>query len=461
MIDTIHIRKFDSGYSRRHFLKQITGGLLSLGVLMPLHKAMAANGEITKAYPDELLSIDDYTKNQINTGDLITSDNVDKIKELLDPIRYHQIAKQGRVLRVAKTSQDIMRLSPYEYVEATFRNQAQARFSDNGNVVTLDGKPWIGGNPFPNPGTALEIFAGLTLSWGRHDASLYSIKEFDIDSEGDVAYEYETIWAELSPTGRLVMEPKPYWNEHADKLRFQSVIFTAPNDIKGTSFLNIWPYDQNQFPELYGYLPSFKRIRRYPSNQRFEPLVPGSSLYLSDAWAAGDPFLTWGDYKIVHQGPALAGISNNWNAEHPNWEHSTHGGPQGNTFWDTDVELVPEAVVVEAKPVKFPRAPISKKQVWFDARTLLPFAMVSFDRQGKAYRSFDGSYSLYEQGQKRVMDGNYPYWSWTHVHAHNIQTNTMTRLEQVFKVKGNHQMRVNDPAIFDKYLTRSALRTFN
>ena len=64
-------------------------------------------------------------------------------------------------------------------------------------------------------------------------------------------------------------------------------------------YFNIWAYDQNLFPELYGYLPAFKRVRRFPTNQRFEPLNPGSELYLSDAWAAGDPFLTWGNYKIV------------------------------------------------------------------------------------------------------------------------------------------------------------------
>ena len=32
-------------------------GVLSTGVLMPLAQAIAATGDITKAYPDELLSI--------------------------------------------------------------------------------------------------------------------------------------------------------------------------------------------------------------------------------------------------------------------------------------------------------------------------------------------------------------------------------------------------------------------
>ena len=128
------------------------------------------------------------------------------------------------------------------------------------------------------------------------------------------------------------------------------------------------------------------------------------------------------------------------------------------SFWDTKVQLVPEALVVEAEPVKFARAPVGKKRVWFDARTMLPFVMVSFDRNGQVFRSFDGAFSLYRKGEETVMDGAHPYWSWTHVHAHNIQTNRITRLEQVQRVKGGHTMMVNDQSAFDRYLTTNALR---
>ena len=453
----MHIRKYTMDYTRRHFLKQMGKGFVATGVLMPLWQAIANAGDISAAYPDELLSIDSYTQGKISTGDIISADNVEKVKDLLDPIQYMQIAKMGRKLRVIDTTTDIMQLNPWEYMEATFRHQGQARFDKTGNVVSRDGKPWIGGNPFPDPKSAKEIFAAITLSWGRHDASFYAIKEYDLDNFGNVAYKYQSCWAELAPVGRVSMDPKPYWPGHEDKLRYQSVFFVSPNDIRGTSFLNIWHYDQNKFPDLYGYLPAFKRVRRFPTNQRFEPLIAGSTLYLSDAWAAGDPFLTWGNFRIVHRGPALAAVSRSWNGDHDNWEHGTHGGPKNETFWDTDVELVPEAIVIEAEPVKYPRAPISKKRVWVDARTLLPLSMVSFDRRGDMFRSFDGAYSLYQQGDNTVMDGSHPYWSWTRIHAHDVQTNRMTRLEQVQEVAGGFRTQVNNEGIYDRYLTRSAL----
>ena len=90
-------------------------------------------------------------------------------------------------------------------------------------------------------------------------------------------------------------------------------------------------------------------MRRFPTNQRFEPLVPGITLFLSDAWAAGDPMLTWGNYKVVGRGPMLGAVSQNWTGGE-NWEREVHGGPHGQTFMETSMELVPEVLIVEAEP---------------------------------------------------------------------------------------------------------------
>lgn len=453
----MRIIRYDHDYSRRHFLRQLGRGAVTAGVLMPMWDAMAKSGDASQAYPEELRSIEGYTKGRIKTGDDISADNVEAVKELLSPIQYAQVLHMGRRLRVAPTTTDMMRLSPWEYIEATLRNRGLARFDSRGNVVIADGKPWIGGNPFPDARDAVELFAGLTMSWGRHDGSFYAIKEYDISAQGDQQFSYELGWAELSPVARDKMEPKPYWPGHEDKLRYQSVFFQSPESSHGISFLNVWDYDQSTFPELYGYLPDFKRIRQFPTNQRFEPLIPGSTLYLSDAWAAGDPMYTWGNYRVVGRGPLLAAISGGWNPEHPNWEHEAHGGAKGKTFWNTTVELVPEAIVTEAEPVKYPRAPLSKKRVWFDARTGLPIAMVTFDRRGQPFHSFDGAFGLYEKNGKSFMDGDHPYWSWCHLHAFDIQTGRMSRLEQVRRISGGNPTTVNDPSIYEKYLTRQAL----
>ncbi|MDP2324157.1 MAG: DUF1329 domain-containing protein, partial [Gammaproteobacteria bacterium] len=365
------------------------------------------------------------------------------VQDLLDPVRYLQIKQQGRVLELVKATTDITKLSPMEYIEATLRHKGRARFDETGNVVVDDGKPWLGGNPFPEPTNGMELFAAITLTWGRHDVSFYPVKTYEQSADGRIGYKYELGWCEFAPTGRISVEPMPHWPGHEDKLRYQSVLFTIPQDYKGSSFLNTWYYDQRKFPELQGYLPQFKRVRKFPTSQRFEPLLPGSHLYFSDAWAAGDPYLTWGNFKLISRGPFLAGLTENWDSDDENWEGKTHGGPLGDTFWDTRVELVPEAIVCEAEPTGYARAPISKKRVWFDARTGLPILMVTYDRKGEPFKSFDGAYSVYDNKGKQVMDGKYPYWSWTHVHAHDVQSNHMSRLKQVQQIAGGWRWFVN------------------
>ena len=118
----------------------------------------------------------------------------------------------------------------------------------------------------------------------------FAVARFSVSSGRvvyNVQFEYQSGWAELSTVARTRLEPKPYWTGHESQLRYQTVFFSAPDAVKGTSFLNVWAYDQSTMPELYGYLPTFRRIRQFPTDQRFEPLIPGSTLYLSDAWAAG------------------------------------------------------------------------------------------------------------------------------------------------------------------------------
>lgn len=454
----MHIRRFDRGYSRRKFLRDAALGTLATGVLKPLWAAMAEDGDIRSAYPEELLSIDNYSGGKISTGDVIDASNVEQVKDLLEPIRYQQIRDHGRTLTVVPTTTDPYRLSPWEYVEATLRNAGKARFDANGNVVTADGQPWIGGTPFPEPTEARHLYASQVLSWGRHDASFYAIKIYNVDLDGRISFEYNGGWAELNTVARVSMEPKPYWPEHQDKLRFQSVFFLEPFNFRGTSFLNIWDYDQSKFPLLYGYVPEFRRIRQFPTSQRFEPLLPKTTLYLSDAWGAGDPMGTWGNFRIVGRGPFLAGLSGNFNAAHENWEHGSHGGALDQSFWDTKVELVPEAIVIECEPTGFARAPISKKRLWFDARNQALIGMVTYDRRGEPYRSFDGAYSLYEAGDKTVMDGQHPYWSWTQVIASDIQTGKVTRMEQVRQLEDFHFSGANNPDLYDAYLTQQALQ---
>src|SRR5512143_3436717 len=92
--------------SRRHFLRAMACGTAGAGVLLPLWKVIADTGSVAKAYPDELLSLDAYTRGRIKAGDEIHAGNVEHVRNLLDPIRYEQVAHMGRRLKVAPTTTD-------------------------------------------------------------------------------------------------------------------------------------------------------------------------------------------------------------------------------------------------------------------------------------------------------------------------------------------------------------------
>jgi len=455
----MYIKKYDFNYSRRAFLEKAAASVFTAGVLTPLWPEIARSGEIAKAYPDELLSIEAYTKGKVKVGDVITTDNVEYVKDLLDPIAFRQVKEMSRRINIVETTTDITKMFPHTYLEATLRNKGQAVLDKNGNVYTRDGKPWIGGNPFPDAKTGLEAFANLTLSWGRHDQSVYAVRDWDINPGGNLSYQYDFVWAEQNTIGLLKHEEGPYWLGHEDKLRYQSVWFTHPNDTKGTSFVNTWYYDQRRFPELFGYLPAFKRVRRFPTNQRFEPLAPGMQLFLSDAWAAGDPMLTWGNYKIIGVQPMLGSVSQNWMADDPNWERPVHGGAKGQTFFEDYKEFVPEVLVVEAEPVKYPRAPVSKKRVYIDVRNMMYVAYNTFDRRGDLWKTFEPGYSQYVKGDKKILDSDgYPEWSWTHVMTQDIQTKRMSRFIPARKVRGGYKTGWDMGNLYDKYLTIQAVR---
>lgn len=455
----MRIRKYDFDFGRRALLEKTIKGVGTGGVLSGLWPLIGNGADITKAYPDELISISSYTKGKIKVGDIITSENVEYVKDLLDPIAFQQVSKMGRRITIVETTKDATRLFPHDYLEATLRNKGRAKFDATNNVRTDDGSTWVGGLPFPDPKTGLEAAADITLSWGRHDFALYCIRDWDISPQGDSSYQYDLMWAEMNVTGRT---DGKIFKDNKDLLRYQSVWFTSPQETAGSSFLSTWYYDQARFPELYGYLPAFRRVRQFPTNQRFEPLVPGITFFLTDAWAAGDPMLTWGNYKIVGREPHLGATSDNWLGELPNWEKPRHGGPKGQTFFDTYMQLVPEAIVLEAQPTGYPRAPVSKKRVWIDARNGQFMGYVTYDRRGNIWKSFEPGMSQFVHKNTSFKESNgYPAWSWVHVMSHDIQSNRMSLLNHVKESAGGYRTCFDDKGqgdVHGKYLTPQAMQ---
>ncbi len=454
------VKKFDFNYGRRKLMENAALGL-GAGALMPLNNLFASEGDIAKAYPDELMSVDMITKGKVSTGDIISDKNVEHVKDLLDPIVYEQIKTQGRRIKIRPTQTDWTALFPKDYYERTLRNQRdgiKAVFDDTGNVRSSNGGNWIGGLPFPDPKTGLEVQANMAMSWGRADYNQYAINDAVFDPDGKKAYDYEFIWAELQVQAR--MDGKVFRNME-DLVRFQTVYFVATQDVAGSSFLSTWYYDQSKFPDLYGYLPQFRRVRQFPTNQRFEPLIPGVTWFLTDPWAAGDPMLTWGDYKIVERKPMLGAFNTRWHGQNENWVPNSHGGGRGETFFDTEYELAPEVIILESKPIHYPRAPIGRRLAYVDARNCIYCGNIRFDRQDKPWVNFETGFGQYVDGDKVLRDpSGHPIWSWVYVMSYDVQTGRMSRAAHQESVTGgNRSVFYGDSEeAYDTYFTQQALQ---
>ncbi len=458
----MHIRKFDFEYSRRMFMEKTALGVGGAGLLTALWPEILRAGDASGAYPDEVLDIEAFTKGQVKIGDTIDADNVFLVQDIIDPITYQEVLQDRRTFFIQPTINEVETMYPPFFLDATLRNQGQAKFDADGNVYTQDGQPWIGGLPFPEVNNADEAIANITLSWGRHDSAMYAIPAVTVNPEGVVQFEYDWIWAEQQCTG--LVHPNaggPYLPGHEDKTRMQCIWFTHTNDVKGHAFLSHWHYDQREMPSLWGYLPNLKRVRRFPANQRFEPYMPGMNLFLSDAWSSGDPMLTWGNWKIIHRGPFLGSTHSQWLPNNDNWMPPLVGGNEGVSYYNVGKSLIPEVIVFEGEPVGFPNAPVSKRRIFLDVRNMAPMQSITFDRNGEVWKGLEGG------GGQRLADGHEmltsdgrPEWTWCWAISHDVQKNNVTRFHHGKTCRGNWGSALDpqDVNLIDEYMTQQALR---
>ncbi|MDN5939105.1 MAG: DUF1329 domain-containing protein [Salinisphaera sp.] len=455
----MRIRKYDFNYGRRQMMEKTLKGAGYAGVLGSMWPMVSRSDstDIQRAYPEEQLSIAAATKGKLKHGDMVTADNVDYVKDMLDPITYWEVKNDGRKFTVGDATTDIHEFFEDTMLQSTLANMGTSQLDDDLNMwyKGQKGVPAKGGIPFPDPQTGAQAQANINFSWGRHNYSQYAIRDWDIGPDGEVQYQYDFVWCELQVT---VRPDDTIWHNQKDMLRYQSVFFTAPNQQAGTSFLSQWYYDQTKFPALLGYLPAFKRVREYPANQRFEPLVPGITVFLSNAWAAGDPMGTWGNYKIVDRKPMLGAVQSGWYKDNPNWEIPVHGGPKGQTYFDDHREMCPECLVVDFEPTSYPRSPVGKRRNWFDSRSGMFITSVDYDRKGKVWKLWDAGFQK-KHGLKTGTGET--LWTWCWVMCHDVQANRMSRLYQAEHCSGGYESQWNTPeddVAYNKYLTSQAMR---
>jgi hypothetical protein len=166
----------------------------------------------------------------------------------------------------------------------------------------------------------------------------------------------------------------------------------------------------------------------------------------------------------------LGSMHYNWRADQDNWAHPTCGGPQGTTYYDVGKSLIPEVIVLEGEPTGFPRAPLSKRRVYFDARNIEYPQAISYDRRGELWKTFEPGFSQYAyndnsirnaSGKQVLATDGRPEWSWNWVISNDLQSKRVTRFYQGEKVQGGWSSGYDRESASDfisNYMTKSAMR---
>lgn len=359
----------------------------------------------------EVPTIEVLTKGQIKAGDVVTRDNVEAVKNLITPGTFEKIVKYGMQMPLYPTTTEPRLLVPERWLEATEKNRGQAVLDKNGQLWTKDGKPWIGGFPFPDPKSGLEtIWNMASTAWTEYaDDFFYSGGEHLIQA-GQVSRSLEWIYGGISMVGRIYLEPRPYYPGYEDELYRLLISYTKPFDYKGTSILTIRPYDQTQLERTYGYIPAVRRVRQFSTKQRWESAA-GNDIFRSDLNGHNDPLGYW-EWRLVGKKAMLAtSVSEGYQVDR--MPAVAGRFPRGR--W----ELRPEIYVVEGIP-KDPTCPYGKKIIYLDGVMRRPMMIDFYDRRGDLWKSVAYFYARLRKGDETVLSYNHPH------HCMDLQSDHVT-----------------------------------
>jgi len=368
--------------SRRVFLKK-TGAWAGAGLVQPVLSLIDAGKSIAAAYPDEVLSVEKFTKGKIKPGMIISKDNFELVKEISPEGLYLEL-ERGAQIKIAEvnTAADAI-IAPY-WVQATLRNKGKAMLDSKGQLWTNDGQPWIGGDPFPEPKSGLEAMWNHKSNLTRYDDVREIASEKNIDRHGEVVREGTAFVVAVQTVGRMAKEPKPIISGYKDEHYRAVLTFLKPFDVYGLASLSTVYYDNARLPDTDLYIPALRRTRRVPSTQRFEPASPYSALFVSDLGLHNDPLLTW-KWTLVGRKPMLA----------PSPSNKGHFAPPGNRdpfsfvesndkFPRSTWELRPEMLIVDGVPPA--ESSYGKKRMYIDAIYNRAQTADIWDRAGRLWK---------------------------------------------------------------------------
>jgi hypothetical protein len=323
----------------------------------------------------------------VQPGDVITKDNVDKVKDLVSP---------GVEWRVRHGMS--MKIVPYKkiewnkaYSEATEKYAGQTKLAPDGR--SLIGH--VAGMPFPNIDPNDPQIA-LKLMW-NYDYKPYvtddeDLRNFDADTgpvTGTAPMQVERHYLldhqrTLAYTARLYVDPKPEL-PNPDKVRGKSSLhpILEPFDLKGVGLTAIRYLSPDRQDDTWLYLPSLRRVRRLSSSQRSDALFGQDTDVDSYGGYAGQ--IPWFDWKYLGEKEILA----SFHGEQFPVKYCEGGGD----FIFCDNWEKRKVYVIEGVS-KLPQYAYGKRVIFLDKETYYIAYSDIYDRSGQLWKVWVNEWSF-------------------------------------------------------------------
>ncbi len=262
--------------------------LMAMFILLSLPSSVFSDEILAgRAYTDdELAKLREWEKSWV--GKRIDKDNFDEVSMFI-PESYHEIYKNPEKWGAPEGTKFWFEIVPYRTVEptdgfkeATEKYSKVVKLNDDGSVSNIGE---IAGNPFPQPGTGLEIAHNFDMQ-NRGDTFFYRKWSPNVNPKTRTERTADQEYWEFYFVNRTEIEPKPAFPESQNKRGYRRAYFMhmyLPAEFLNMRMYNIRFIDPKKDDDMYLWYSQFRRIRKISTAQRTDA-IDGSDLIYDDEY---------------------------------------------------------------------------------------------------------------------------------------------------------------------------------
>ena len=345
----------------------------------------------TPALAQEAQDAGTATAPQFAEGDIITMDQVDKLKPFLPEQFWDNrdfFFYEGMQLKIGPTMRDYTPNAPY--MEVSAKNAGQARIGPDNSIEN-----YTSGRPFDNDKIDCtgDPQAGTKIMWNF-------MKSLSGDGQAHFFYSYwdrgEQLPLYYQGTGRSVKLGQRYESQYqenkGDIFRGEKRIgafgahVEAPFDARGIELLTYryktsdLPRDEARNDDTWVYVPTLRRVRRISSAQRTDA-VAGTDFTFDDL-RSFNGIVPQYDWECLAERRMIAPM--NTRVKGYPYEKDHNFGPYGLSFASDNWELR-DSWLVRMTP-KNDDHPYHHKDIWIDKQALAPLYSFAYDRKEELWK---------------------------------------------------------------------------